>query len=188
MPRATEPPSQFPGEVPSPAPTADATAALTRVAQGTLVNPEQYHFGGYLPGDAPTRSSDDYLHFRSPSGAIACTWRKYILYCDVPQGTFPRTPKPADLKGDWHDSVVAFGWDGLHNGVSAHDPLVYAESNVLPYGSTIRLDDDTECLMEQDGLTCVYADKRIGMHLSRTDLTPLAATEDFTKDTRLLPN
>ena len=188
MPQPSEPSLKEPGDVPFPAPSSEDTAALDKIARGTLVDPERYHFGGLLPGDAMTRSSDDYLHFRSPSGAITCTWRKYSLFCDVPTGTFPRTPKPADFKGDWHDSVVIFGWDGLDSGVAALDPVVYAESNVLPYGSTIRLDDDTECLMEQDGLTCEYATKRVGVHLSRTDLTPLAATEALTKDARPLPH
>jgi hypothetical protein len=40
-----------PGTMPWPAPTAAATDTLARIAQGALFNPEQYHFGDYLPGD-----------------------------------------------------------------------------------------------------------------------------------------
>ncbi|MUM22291.1 hypothetical protein FZI91_11335 [Mycobacterium sp. CBMA271] len=178
-----------PGEMKFPAPSAEATDALARVAKGNLVNPEQFHFGGYQPGDAKTRSPD-YLHFRSPTGSIVCTWRRYALYCDVPHGTYPRTPKPVDLEGNWSDSIVNFGWDGIANGIATTDPIVYAESNALPYGSTIRLEEGpypTECLMERDGLTCVEYSKRTGMHLSRDDLTPLVATEALAKDSRTEP-
>lgn len=162
----------------------EATAKLARVAQGTLVDPEPYHRGGHLPDDTPVRSSDDYVHFQSPTGAIACTWRKYTLFCNIPQGTYPRTPKPADLQGRWQDTVVDFGWAGLGSGLAAEDPIVYAVSKVLPYGSTIRLQQGTECLMEPDGLTCVDYDKRSGFHVSRGDLTPLTATTALAADTR----
>lgn len=84
-----------------------------------------------------------------------------------------------------------FGWGRVVNGVFDDDPLVYAESNVLAYGSTIRLETDpdaTECLMERDGLTCVtYTGRRIGMHLSRQDLTPLPVTDALEKDNRAEP-
>ncbi|GAB4974685.1 hypothetical protein MAHJHV61_00650 [Mycobacterium avium subsp. hominissuis] len=179
-----------PGTMPLPQPSAAASDELARVAEGMLVNPERYHFGGYLPGDAEVRSPD-YLHFRSPTGSIACTWRRFSLYCDVPDGTYPRTPKPAGQHGDWRDTVVNFGWGRVVNGVFDDDPLVYAESNVLAYGSTIRLETDpdaTECLMERDGLTCVtYTGRRIGMHLSREDLTPLPVTDALEKDNRAEP-
>lgn len=188
MPQFPDPYARPPGDVKLPAPTAEATAKLTRVGQGALVDTVPYHVGGYLPSDSPTRSSDDYLHFSSPSGAISCTWRKYSLFCEVPQGTYPRTPKPAELQGGWQDSVVSFGWGGLQNGVSADDPIVYAVSNELPYGNTIRLQDGTECLMQTDGLTCVDYGKRIGFHLSRDDLTPLTATGALANDTRPQPN
>jgi hypothetical protein len=178
-----------PGTVPLPAPSAAATAQLSRIATGALVDPEPYHVGGYLPGDPLTRSPD-YLHFRSPTGSIVCTWRRYSLYCDVPHGTYPRTPKPAGVRGDWRETLVQFGWDRVVNGVAADQPLVYAESTVLPYGSTIRLgtDSDAECLMEPDGLTCIsYWDKRIGLHLSRQGLTPLPVTDAVKQDTRATP-
>jgi hypothetical protein len=171
------------GQVTLPTPSVDADHELARVAHGSLVNPEQYRLGGYLPGDATTRSPE-YLHFRSPTGAIACTWRKWLLFCTVPQGTYPRTPKPAGDQVSWDGSIVAFGWNGIQNGYAATDPIVYAESNALPYGSTIRLADDVECLMERDGLTCVSYGSHLGMHLSRQDLTPLTPTTALTPDTR----
>ncbi|OHU47243.1 hypothetical protein BKG82_26680 [Mycobacteroides chelonae] len=183
-PQPPDPTRPLPGSIAFPPPNIEATTKLARVGQGTLVDPETYHVGGYLPDDSPTRSSEDYLHFRSPTGAIACTWRKYTLFCDTPQGTYPRTPKPTDLQGRWQDSVIDFGWAGLHSGIAAEEPIVYAVSNVLPYGSTIRLQEGTECLMEPDGLTCVDYNKQVGLHLSRTDLTPLSATVALTADTR----
>ncbi|ORA59210.1 hypothetical protein [Mycobacteroides franklinii] len=188
MPIPSEPTAPAPGDVKFPQPTADATVKLARVAQGALVDPGPFHVGGYLPEDSPTASSPDYLHFRSPTGAIMCTWRKYILVCDVPRGTYPRTPKPVDLLGNWQDSVTTFGFESLQNGIVAPDPVVYAVSNVLAYGSTIRLTDDTECRMDTGGLTCVEYGKDIGFHLSRTDLTPLAATSALINDTRPQPH
>lgn len=187
MPTYPDPHTPPPGYLPLPEPTVEATTTLARVGQGTLVNSEPYHMGGYMPGDSLIRSPDDYLHFHSPSGAITCDWRKYTLICDTPHGTYPRTPKPADLQGIWQDSVSILNWYGLISGTAGDDPIVYAVSNVLPYGSTLRLTDDTECRMDRDGLTCVDYAKRIGLHLSRTDLTPLAATKALTNDTRPQP-
>jgi hypothetical protein len=177
------------GDVKLPPPSAEADRRLAPVAQGTLVNSEQYHFGGYLPGDGKTRSPD-YVHFRSPTGSILCTWRKDALYCEIPHGTYPRMPKPADAQGDWADGIAVFGWNGIQNGVAETDPTVYAESNVLPYGHTIRLEGSpyaVECLSERDGLTCVNYETRAGVHLSRGDLTPLMATDALAKDTRPEP-
>ncbi len=177
------------GDVAIPAPSESGTAQFTKVAQGTLVDPERYRPGGYLPGDTPT-SNPDYLHFRSPTGSIVCSWRKFVLYCDVPKGTYPRTPKPATVSG-WSDSIVRFGFNGVQNGVAAADPVVYAESQVLPYGSTIRLEQtpgQTECRMDLEGLTCVDFTKRVGMHLSRGDLTPFAGGESIQPDQRPTPN
>jgi hypothetical protein len=88
----------------------------------------------------------------------------------MPRGGYPRTPKPAGQQGDWRDSVVELGWGRVANGVFTDDP-----------GST-------ECLMERDGLTCIAADdNRIGMHLSRQDLTPLRGTDALNDDTRSQP-
>ncbi|MBE5465019.1 MULTISPECIES: hypothetical protein [Mycobacteroides] len=182
-----DPSTRPPGDVAFPTPSAEATTKLARIGQGTLVDTASFHVGGYLPTDTPTRSSDDYLHFSSPTGSIACTWRKYSLFCDVPQGTYARTPKPAAIAERWQDSVTSFGWGGLQNGVAAEDPVVYAVSNELPYGSTIRLQDNIECLMENDGLTCVDYARRKGFHLSRDDLTPLSATGALANDTRPQP-
>lgn len=176
----------WPGQIKPPNPTTETTEKLARVERGALVDPEQYRPGGYMPGDAKT-ANPDYLHFRSPTGSIACTFRKYTLLCDVPRGTYPRTPKPTDLQGNWSGTTVAFGSDGIHNGVAIADPIVYAESNTLEYGHTIRLRDDLECLMERDGLTCIDYSARNGMHLSRDDLTPLAADETLITDKRSLP-
>ncbi|WP_236737493.1 hypothetical protein [Mycobacteroides franklinii] len=177
---------RWPGELKQPAPTFQTTEKLARVARGVLVDPEQYRPGGYMPGDAKT-TNPDYLHFRSPTGSIACTFRKYVLFCDVPRGTYPRTPKPTDLQGNWSDTTVSFGYDGgIDNGVATNDPIVYAESNTLEYGRTIRLQDGIECLMERDGLTCVDYSTRTGMHLSRDDLTPLAADETLITDKRFV--
>lgn len=178
------------GDVAFPQASADDTDKLARVAQGELVNPEQYHFGGLMPGDTKTRTPD-YLHFRSPTGSITCSWHKSVLVCDTPRGTYARTPKPVDVKGDWSDSLVLFGWNGLQNGAIAADPVVYAESDVLDYGKTIRLTTAPgliECLMERDGLTCVDYSQRTGMHLSRDDLTPLKATDSLAKDDRAEPS
>ncbi|HLS00308.1 MAG TPA: hypothetical protein VK069_11990 [Mycolicibacillus parakoreensis] len=168
-----------PGEMPLREPSAEEARKLADVAHGAIVDAERYHVGGYLPGD-PTTRTPDYLHFRSPTGSIVCTWRTYSLFCDVPAGTYPKTPKPRDHEDDWNASVVNFGWERVVNGVVAEEPVVYAESEVLPYGSTIRLEDDpdaTACRMERDGLTCVVGGTRpVGMHLSRDDLTPLRVT------------
>lgn len=170
---STDPFDDPPGTMPLREPSADEARKLAGVTRGEVVDPEPYHLGGYLPGD-PTTRTPDYLHFRSPTGSIVCTWRKYSLFCAVPDGTYPRTPKPAADEGDWDDSVVNFDWDGVVNGVITEDPVVYAESQVLPYGSTIWLEEGpypTACRMERDGLTCVA--ESVGMHLSRDDLTPL---------------
>lgn len=170
-----------PGEMPLREPSAEEARKLAEVTEGTIVDAERYHVGGYLPGDPATRTPD-YLHFRSPTGSIVCTWRKYSLLCDVPAGTYPRTPKPPGHEDDWRDSVVNFGWERVVNGVVAEDPPIYAESEVLPYASTIWLEDGpdpTACRMERDGLTCVAGGTRpVGMHLSRDDLTPLRVTGD----------
>lgn len=185
-----DPNTDPPGTVPIPPATAATDSTLARVAAGRLVNPEPYHFGGYQTGDPMTRSPD-YQHFRSPTGSIFCTWRRFALYCDVPHGTYPRTPKPAGLQGDWRDDYVELGWDRVVNGIAAPDPLVYAESNVLPYGSTIRLGQDpgeAECLMQSDGLTCIhYWDKRIGMHLSRENLAALPVPDALSQPTGAEP-
>lgn len=170
------------GLVPLPAPNAEATATLNRVSTGTPVDTEPYHLGGYMPGDAKVHSPDT-LYFHSPTGSINCAYRQHYggLTCDVPDGSYPRTPAPADLSGTWFDHYVHFDGDAIENGMSAYLPRVAAESTVLPYGATIRLaaagpDGDTECLMATDGLTCFNAHTRVGLHLSRDDLTPLVAT------------
>ncbi|MGV0625630.1 hypothetical protein ABQE43_06975, partial [Mycolicibacter minnesotensis] len=184
-----DPTERPPGDMQLPAPSAEADRKLERIAQMPLVNPEQYRFGGYLPGDAMTRSAD-YLHFRSPTGSIACTWRTYSLFCQVPAGTYRRTPEPPDLVTSWADDIVIFGWDRIQNGVATVDPPVYAESHVLPYGNTIRFPDgagSTECLMEREGLICTNF-VALGMHLSREELTPLTPTATLARDTRPLPN
>lgn len=190
IPRPQDPQKRPAGDVAIPAPTEDSTTQFTKVAQGRLVDPEQYRPGGYLPGDTPT-TNPDYLHFRSPTGSIICSWRKFVLYCDVPQGTYPRTPKPAEIASGWTDSSVRFGFNGIQNGVAAADPFIYAESQVLRYGSTIRLEQtpgQTECRMDLEGLTCVDFMKRVGMHLSRGDLTPFAGGESIQPDQRATPN
>lgn len=182
-----DPNERPPGDVKLPAPTTSADKTLQRISKGTLVDPEQYHFGGYMPGDAKIRSPD-YLHFHSPTGSIACTWRRSSLLCQVPHGTYPRTPKPDGLQAIWSDDIINFGWNGIQNGIASTDPVIYAESNVLPYGSTIRFDDtpgSIECLMQRDGLTCTDFTK--GIHLSRDDLTPLTATTALASDMRSLP-
>ncbi|TDZ82096.1 hypothetical protein DE4585_02625 [Mycobacteroides salmoniphilum] len=176
---------RLPGEIKAPPPSAEATEKLARVALGNLVNPDGYRPGGYMPGDTKT-TNPDYLHFRSPTGSIACTFRKYVLYCNVPQGTYPRTPKPDDLHGNWIDSTVEFSSEGIRSGIAAIDPIVYAESNTLDYGNSIRIGDGGECLMERNGLTCVDYSTRTGMHLSRDDLTAMSANETLRYDPRLL--
>ncbi|MBS9533001.1 hypothetical protein KIH27_05285 [Mycobacterium sp. M1] len=182
-----------PGRVALPAPTDEATERLGRVATGTLVDSEPYHFSGYMPGDAKVRSPDT-LYFHSPTGSINCAFRQHYggLTCAVPAGSYPRNPTPADARGTWFDDYVHFGRDTITNGMSAYLPYVDAEATVLPYGSTIRLTSDapnggTECLMARDGLTCVDYDTRVGLHLSRDDLTPLVGTEALRIDDRNEP-
>lgn len=176
------PPPPPAGRVPLPAPTVQATETLRRVASGTPVDGEQYHLGGYMPGDAKVRSPDT-LYFHSPTGSINCVFRQHYggLMCDVPDGDYPRNTAPPHPRGTWFDHYVHFDGDAIDNGVSAHLPRVYAETAELRYGSTIRLksdapNGDVDCLMATDGLICVNYRTRVGLHLSRDDLTPLVAT------------
>ena len=128
-------------------------------------------------------SNPDRLYFRSPTGSINCVFYQHYggLTCDVPAGSYPRTPAPSPPDGTWIGTAVHFGYDGIDNGVSSYLPPTAAEAAVLPYGATLALSSDAgadlmACLMARDGLTCVSPKTRVGLALSREALTPLVAT------------